>query len=429
MGPPRCLGERRRGRRRPARPHRLASSSGSTAPAGAGRAAARTARRRSGPVPAAEGSRSAQWSGGRGPRRLRRPRAGRGCRAACGTCPSRVDQQVAGGPETTYPLHPAAARREGSLSAEHGQSHGSSLGGPGWSDRLDVMYLDVKILLPPGVPAFDTSAGHGKMERGPTDSSRRPRMASQDSFGAKSTLDVGDQAYEIYRLSSVTGDGLDVESLPFSLKVLLENLLRTEDGADITADHIKARRRMGRGRRAGQGDPVHAGARAHAGLHRRAVHRRPRHHARGDGRPRRRRRPRSTRSPRPRWSSTTPSSPTSSAPPRRSSATSRSSTSATASATSSCAGARTPSRLQGRPARHRHRAPGQHRAPRPRGLHPRDRRRADGVPGHLRRHRLPHHDGQRHRRGRLGRRRHRGRGRDARSAGSACSSRAWSASS
>ena len=65
-------------------------------------------------------------------------------------------------------------------------------------------------------------------------------MASQDSFGAKSTLDVGDQAYEIYRLSSVTGDGLDVESLPFSLKVLLENLLRTEDGADITADHIRA---------------------------------------------------------------------------------------------------------------------------------------------------------------------------------------------
>ncbi len=65
-------------------------------------------------------------------------------------------------------------------------------------------------------------------------------MASQDSFGAKSTLDVGDQAYEIYRLSPVTGDGLDVESLPFSLKVLLENLLRTEDGADITADHIKA---------------------------------------------------------------------------------------------------------------------------------------------------------------------------------------------
>src|SRR3954464_5053528 len=68
-------------------------------------------------------------------------------------------------------------------------------------------------------------------------------MASQDSFGAKGTLEVGDQSYQIYRLSAVTGDGLPddaVASLPFSLKVLLENLLRTEDGADITADDIRA---------------------------------------------------------------------------------------------------------------------------------------------------------------------------------------------
>ncbi|QIX26584.1 aconitate hydratase [Nocardioides sp. JQ2195] len=65
-------------------------------------------------------------------------------------------------------------------------------------------------------------------------------MASQDSFGAKSTLDVNGKSYEMFRLDAVTGEGLDVESLPFSLKVLLENLLRTEDGADITADDIKA---------------------------------------------------------------------------------------------------------------------------------------------------------------------------------------------
>ena len=62
----------------------------------------------------------------------------------------------------------------------------------------------------------------------------------QDSFGAKGTLDVDGKSYEIYRLSAVQGEGLDVDSLPFSLKVLLENLLRTEDGADITADDIKA---------------------------------------------------------------------------------------------------------------------------------------------------------------------------------------------
>jgi aconitate hydratase len=65
-------------------------------------------------------------------------------------------------------------------------------------------------------------------------------MASKDSFGAKSTLDVDGKAYEIFRLDAVQGEGLDQASLPFSLKVLLENLLRTEDGADITAEDIKA---------------------------------------------------------------------------------------------------------------------------------------------------------------------------------------------
>lgn len=65
-------------------------------------------------------------------------------------------------------------------------------------------------------------------------------MASKNSFGAKGTLDVEGKSYEIFRLDAVTGEGLDVDSLPFSLKVLLENLLRTEDGADITAEDIKA---------------------------------------------------------------------------------------------------------------------------------------------------------------------------------------------
>ena len=65
-------------------------------------------------------------------------------------------------------------------------------------------------------------------------------MASVDSFGAKGTLDVQGRTYEIFRLNAVTGDGLDVDSLPFSLKVLLENLLRTEDGANVTAEDIRA---------------------------------------------------------------------------------------------------------------------------------------------------------------------------------------------
>ncbi len=61
-------------------------------------------------------------------------------------------------------------------------------------------------------------------------------MGSVDSFATKGTLEVGDRSYEIFRLAGVEGQ----ESLPYSLKVLLENLLRTEDGANITADHIRA---------------------------------------------------------------------------------------------------------------------------------------------------------------------------------------------
>ncbi len=63
---------------------------------------------------------------------------------------------------------------------------------------------------------------------------------STDSFGAKDTLDVDGTAYEIFRLDAVDGEGIDVASLPYSLKVLLENLLRTEDGENITADDIRA---------------------------------------------------------------------------------------------------------------------------------------------------------------------------------------------
>lgn len=61
-------------------------------------------------------------------------------------------------------------------------------------------------------------------------------MSIVDSFGAKGKLNVAGAEYEIFRLNSVEGS----ENLPFSLKVLLENLLRTEDGANITADHVRA---------------------------------------------------------------------------------------------------------------------------------------------------------------------------------------------
>ncbi|HEY8295519.1 MAG TPA: aconitate hydratase AcnA, partial [Micrococcaceae bacterium] len=61
-------------------------------------------------------------------------------------------------------------------------------------------------------------------------------MSTVDSFGSKGVLNVAGTDYEIFRLKSVEG----AERLPFSLKVLLENLLRTEDGANITADHVRA---------------------------------------------------------------------------------------------------------------------------------------------------------------------------------------------
>nr|WP_109684381.1 aconitate hydratase AcnA [Branchiibius hedensis] len=61
-------------------------------------------------------------------------------------------------------------------------------------------------------------------------------VVSSDSFGAKGTLEVGDSSYEIYRINTVEGSA----TLPFSLKVLLENLLRTEDGANVTKEQISA---------------------------------------------------------------------------------------------------------------------------------------------------------------------------------------------
>ncbi|MET1019001.1 MAG: aconitate hydratase AcnA, partial [Microterricola sp.] len=61
-------------------------------------------------------------------------------------------------------------------------------------------------------------------------------MSAVNSFGAKDTLRVGETDYEVFRVDTVAG----YEKLPFSLKVLLENLLRTEDGANVTKSQIEA---------------------------------------------------------------------------------------------------------------------------------------------------------------------------------------------
>ena len=61
-------------------------------------------------------------------------------------------------------------------------------------------------------------------------------MSAVNSFGSKDTLTVGSTDYEVFKIDHVPGH----EKLPFSLKVLLENLLRTEDGANVTKQQIEA---------------------------------------------------------------------------------------------------------------------------------------------------------------------------------------------
>jgi aconitate hydratase A / 2-methylisocitrate dehydratase len=77
------------------------------------------------------------------------------------------------------------------------------------------------------------------------DAMQRPRDAAGqgergdmtgNSFGSRATLDVAGTSYQIHRLDAVSG----AADLPYSLKILLENLLRTEDGVNVAADHITA---------------------------------------------------------------------------------------------------------------------------------------------------------------------------------------------
>jgi aconitate hydratase len=60
-----------------------------------------------------------------------------------------------------------------------------------------------------------------------------------DSFKSKSTLKSGAATYTIYRLDALKSEGVDLARLPFSLRILLENLLRHEDGDSVTADDIR----------------------------------------------------------------------------------------------------------------------------------------------------------------------------------------------
>jgi aconitate hydratase len=63
---------------------------------------------------------------------------------------------------------------------------------------------------------------------------------SVNSFNSRSTLKVGKKEYEIYRLDVLDKQGISTAHLPFSLRILLENLLRTEDGRNVTKEEVRA---------------------------------------------------------------------------------------------------------------------------------------------------------------------------------------------
>ena len=117
-------------------------------------------------------------------------------------------------------------------------------------------------------------------------SERRPVMqnAHPDSFRRTSTLAVGGRTYTIFRLDALSRAGFEgVARLPFSLKILLENLLRFEDGRSVTREDIAALASLEAAPSGRQGDRVPAGPRAAARLHRRPVRRRSGGDARRDG--------------------------------------------------------------------------------------------------------------------------------------------------
>ena len=225
-------------------------------------------------------------------------------------------------------------------------------------------------------------------------------------MASPSKLTVGDRSYEIYRLDELQAS-YDVARLPYTLRVLLENVLRNGDEAGR-----RRGRALGCEGRAVERDLVRAVARPAPGPDGRAGGRRPRGDAERDGRPRRR--PGEDQPADPGRARDRPLG-----AGRRVRVADRVRAQRRARVRAQPRALPVPAlgpdrvrRVQGRAARHRHLPPGEPRVPRARRRGPRRRR----VPRHARRHRLAHDDGQRARRPRLGRRRDRGRGGDARPA-------------
>ncbi len=244
-----------------------------------------------------------------------------------------------------------------------------------------------------------------------------------NSFDSLATFKVDDRTYRYYRLDALSGQGVDLARLPFSLKILLENLLRNEDDVTVTKDDILGLAELGP-----EGDPqprdrLPAEPGPAPGLHRRAGGRGPRRdarrHAADGGRP---------EEDQPAPAGRAGDRPL--GPGRRGRDLARVRHQRRAGVQPEPRALRVPPlgpgrlpELPRRPARHRDRPPGQPRIPRPGRLQlvrrrgRRRRRRAPGLSRHAGRDRLAHDDDQRPGRAGLGRRRDRGRGRDARPAG------------
>ena len=78
---------------------------------------------------------------------------------------------------------------------------------------------------------------------------------SVNSFNSRASLKVGSKEYEIYRLDALDKQGISTTHLPFSLRILLENLLRTEDGRNVTQEEVRALAAWGTGGRNGKSKP------------------------------------------------------------------------------------------------------------------------------------------------------------------------------
>ena len=111
---------------------------------------------------------------------------------------------------------------------------------------------------------------------------------SLNSFNSRSTLKVGNKEYEIYRLDALDKQGISTKHLPYSLRILLENLLRTEDGRNVTKEGSPRPGRLEQKLQARQRNRLHPQPRPAPGFHRRPLRSRSSRHARRHAATRRR---------------------------------------------------------------------------------------------------------------------------------------------